>query len=505
MSETDPKAVIRRPHKHQLEFLRSTAKRKIIRAGRRGGKTTGAGILAVEQFIAGHRILYATPTADQIKRFWYEVTRSLAEPIARHPDYYKNESEHIIEIKGTENRIRAKTAWNADTLRGDYADVLILDEWQLMDESAWEEVGAPMLIDNNGDAVFIYTPPSLHSHGTSKARDLQHARKMFKRATEDKSGRWAAFHFTSYENPHLSKEGLNEVTSDMTNLAYRQEIMAEDIDEVPGALWTRDLIERTRVSEAPRLTRIVVGIDPSGSSTNEAGIVVAGIGADGQGYVMRDASMLAPSPKAWAAKAIALYDELKADRIVAERNFGGDMVEETIRNIDENVSYHDVTASRGKLVRAEPICALFERQLVHLVGVFPEMEDEMVSYVPGNPSPNRMDAMVWALTELRPGLTGLGLVDWLKGSAPGAVAQIVAPGVSAPGAVGRPISTGLKRETIPTPSKVSENSGSCPACCATIISQVARGQWRCGQCGLQWNTDDHKPVFGANRSSLGLR
>ena len=103
----------------------------------------------------------------------------------------------MIERPGSDQRIRAKTAWNADTLRGDYADLLILDEWQLMNEEAWEVVGAPMLLDNNGDAVFIYTPPSLHSRSTSKARDPRHAAKLFQRAQADTTGRWEVFHFTS--------------------------------------------------------------------------------------------------------------------------------------------------------------------------------------------------------------------------------------------------------------------------------------------------------------------
>src|ERR1051325_7394577 len=142
--------------------LSSNAKRIIIRAGRRGGKTIGVVILAIQAFLAGRRVLYVAPTAEQLATFWREVKLALAELVAAGV-FYKNETEHIIEVWGTNQRIRAKTAWNADTLRGDYADLLILDEWQLMDESAWEEVGAPMLLDNNGDAVFIYTPPSLRS------------------------------------------------------------------------------------------------------------------------------------------------------------------------------------------------------------------------------------------------------------------------------------------------------------------------------------------------------
>ena len=154
--------VLPEPHPKQLEFINSHAKRKIIRAGRRFGKTVGAAILAVLKFTEDKRVLYAAPTSDQLERFWTEVTRALA-PMIKAGVLYKNETLHIIERPGSENRIRAKTAWNADTLRGDYADILILDEFQLMAEDTWEVVGAPMLLDNNGDAVFIYTPPSLHS------------------------------------------------------------------------------------------------------------------------------------------------------------------------------------------------------------------------------------------------------------------------------------------------------------------------------------------------------
>jgi hypothetical protein len=170
---------LKEPHERQLPFVRSKAKRKICRAGRRGGKTVGVSILAVEQFLDGRRVLYAAPTADQLHTFWRWVVGALGDMIGAGL-YLKNETEHTIEKPGTQQRIRAKTAWNADTLRGDYADLLILDEWQLMNEGAWEEVGVPMLLDNNGDAVFIYTPPSLTTRSVSKAKDPLHAAKMFK-------------------------------------------------------------------------------------------------------------------------------------------------------------------------------------------------------------------------------------------------------------------------------------------------------------------------------------
>ena len=393
----------RRPHEMQQRFISSTAKRKVIRAGRRGGKTTGVAILAVEQFIAGARVLYGAPTQDQVLSFWWEVKKALTEPVEA-GIFYKNESLKVIELSGTKQRIRAKTCWNADTLRGDNADLIILDEWQLMDEDAWGMVAAPMLLDNNGDAVFIYTPASLHSRSASKARDPQHASKLFKAAEADQSGRMEAFHFTSGENPYISSEALDELIQDMTALAYRQEILAEDVDEAPGALWKRQDIDNARVTEAPDLERLFIGVDPPGGST-ECGIVAVGKAADGDLYVIADRSIQA-SPDQWGEAVVFLYDDLKADRILGERNYGGDMVEHVIRTAASNnnigISFGLVNATRGKAVRAEPVSAKYEQGHVHHVGNFPQLEDEMCMWVPGEStrSPNRIDAMVWAATQL---------------------------------------------------------------------------------------------------------
>ncbi|NLS78902.1 MAG: ATP-binding protein [Chloroflexi bacterium] len=395
----------RRLHERQQEFVAHPAKRKVVRAGRRSGKTVGVADLAASAFAErGRRVLYATPTQDQVGRFWYEVKRAFRQAVAR-GILRKDETEHVIEWPDTNARIRAKTAWNADTLRGDYADLLILDEFQLMNEDAWELVGAPMLLDNNGDAVFIYTPPSLRSAGGSKARDPRHAAKLFQRAQADATGRWAAFHFTSHDNPFISREALDEISRDMTRLAYLQEIMAEDIEDAPGALWKRDLLEQFRVLQAPPLLRVVVAVDPeatSGPGSAETGIVAAGLGADRHYYVLADDSLRA-SPHGWATQAIAACRRLQADRLVAEANNGGEMVEHTLRTVDPAVPYRAVHASRGKQVRAEPIVALYEQGKVHHVGSFPALEDQLCQWVPGDPSPDRLDALVWAMTELAGG------------------------------------------------------------------------------------------------------
>lgn len=401
-----------RKHKIQQEFINCEAKRIMIRAGRRGGKTVGAANRAVKLFLAGKRVLYAAPTADQVGSFWKTVTRILADAIMQGV-FYKNETERYIELPGTERRIKAKTAWNADSLRGDYADELILDEFQLMSEDIWDAVGAPMLLDNDGDAVFIYTPPSLHSRSVSKANDVQHAAKLFRSFQEEEKtdpAQYRTFHFPSQENPYISKKALAGISRDMTALSYRQEILAIDINEAPGALWTREMIEKARILKAPHLIRIVVAVDPSATSTgDDAGIIVAGICEKKEGYILADETVQG-SPLTWAKAAVAAYKKYKANKIIAEKNNGGEMVELVIKQVDRSVPVRLVSASRDKHTRAEPIAAPYEQGHIHHVGNFNALEDEMCLWVPGDRSPNRMDALVWALTELmlKPS------IDWVK-------------------------------------------------------------------------------------------
>jgi phage terminase large subunit-like protein len=188
----------------------------------------------------------------------------------------------------------------------------------------------------------------------------------------------------------------------------RQELDAEILEDVPGALWTRRVIDETRVSQAPDLQRIVVGVDPaasSGENANETGIVVVGLAGTGHAYVLEDWSLRA-SPDGWARKAAAAYRKWSADCLVAEANQGGEMVERVIRSVAD-IAVKLVRATRGKYVLAEPISALYEQGRVHHVGVFPELEDQMVAFTPSElsadgASPDRMDALVWAATELFP-------------------------------------------------------------------------------------------------------
>jgi phage terminase large subunit-like protein len=188
----------------------------------------------------------------------------------------------------------------------------------------------------------------------------------------------------------------------------RQELNAEILDDLPGALWTRAMIDDKRIQEAPDMRRIVVAVDPSGTAGSEddgdsIGIVIAGQGIDGRGYVLGDWTCKL-SPDGWGKRAVQAYHKFGADRIIAERNFGGAMVEHVIRTVDKSASYKEVTASRGKVARAEPIAALYEQGRVSHVGGLPELEDQMCQIGPegfiGEGSPDRADALVWALSEL---------------------------------------------------------------------------------------------------------
>lgn len=190
----------------------------------------------------------------------------------------------------------------------------------------------------------------------------------------------------------------------------RQELDAEILGDLPGALWSLATLDTYRLQEAPQMGRIVVSVDPAVTDTetsDEHGIIVAGL-ADQRGIVLEDAS-ISGSPNEWARRAISLYRSWRADCIVVEVNQGGDMVAHTLRTVDPNVNIHEVRASRGKHVRAEPIAALYEQGRIAHVGGFPELEAQMTQMTTTgyecDGSPDRVDALVWAMTELFPAMT----------------------------------------------------------------------------------------------------
>lgn len=219
---------------------------------------------------------------------------------------------------------------------------------------------------------------------------------------------------TEDNRSNLAASFLNQIRAKYTGTRLgRQELDAEILDDAPGALWTRSAIDRDRrkESDVPRLTRIVVAVDPAAKTNVVAedgaatGIVVAGMGDDGRGYVLDDLTCRT-SPDGWARRALSGMDRYGADCIVVETNNGGEMVAAAIKAVRPTAPIREVTASRGKWTRAEPIAALYEQGRISHVGSLPDLEDEMVLFGPngmvGGSSPDHVDALVWALTELFP-------------------------------------------------------------------------------------------------------
>ena len=207
---------------------------------------------------------------------------------------------------------------------------------------------------------------------------------------------------------HLAPAFLDTIVGQYAGTRLgRQELEGELIEERDDALWTRDRIEACRTDAAPPLARIVVAVDPpasSGARADACGIVVAGVNAEGVGYVLADASLAAARPTDWAERAVAAYRRWSADALVAEANQGGEMVRAVLAQIDPALPVTTVHATRGKYVRAEPVAVLYEQGRVRHLGAFPELEDELCDFGPGGlstgRSPDRLDALVWALSHL---------------------------------------------------------------------------------------------------------
>ena len=309
-----------------------------------------------------------------------------------------NKSNGIITLKNG-SIIQTFSADTPDSLRGPQFHFAWTDElaaWQY--EDTWNQLQFGLRLGENPQTVITTTP-----RPTKLIKDL---------VKRDTTVITRGSTFDNAEN--LSQSALLEMQMRYggTRLG-QQELYGAILDDNPGALWNRANLESTRVKPAdvPNLIRIVVGVDPavtSGEDSDSTGIVVAGMSGDGQYYILADDTIKA-SPQVWAEKAISSFEQHKADRIIAEVNNGGDLVVHLLQQVKNTVPVKKVTASRGKAVRAEPIAALFEQGRAHLVGYYPALEDQLCEWEPGTnmASPDRMDAMVWALTELSEGSTAL--------------------------------------------------------------------------------------------------
>ncbi|MGB0935012.1 MAG: DNA-packaging protein [Alphaproteobacteria bacterium] len=280
-----------------------------------------------------------------------------------------------------------------DQLRGPQFDGAWIDELAKFKnpQASWDQLGFALRLGNNPQAI-VTTTPRPHP--------------LVKQLMTDKT-----VHITrgsTFDNAaNLSQHFLDHMQERFKGTRYgAQELFGDIIEDTDGALWSKDLLDRSKAPQEPNdLARVVIAIDPATTHTaksDETGVMVVGLGSDGIGYVLEDLSGRYP-PHEWARKAVTAYKRYSADRVVAEINKGGDLVERVIRSIDENVSFKAVRATRGKVTRAEPIAALYEQGRVkHIATGLAELEKQLISYIPGvtSKSPDRLDALVWGLTDL---------------------------------------------------------------------------------------------------------
>lgn len=365
----------------------------LILAGRGFGKTR-AGAEWVTRMALDHpgcRIALVGPTAHDARAVMLEGDSGVlaVAPEGLRPEYRATARE----LRWPNGSMASLfSAVEPDSLRGPQFHYAWADEI-----AAWSKAGA--VWDNLKMGLRLGTRP--RAVVTTTPRPVPVLRALLA------DPRVAVTRGTSFDNrANLPKRFLDDLAGSYGQTALgRQEVLGEMVDDQPGALWSRDLIERCREREPGDLVRVVVGVDPP-AGPGGCGIVVAGIDADGRGHVLADASVVGAEPSKWAAAVAAAATRYGADRILAEVNNGGAMVAEVLKAAGRNLPVQPVHASRGKSARAEPVSALFSAGRVGLCGTFPHLEDEMCGLIagggyvgPGN-SPDRADAMVWALTEL---------------------------------------------------------------------------------------------------------
>jgi len=367
----------------------------LIISGRGWGKTfTGAGWL-IEKALSepGIECAVVAPTFTDVRRTCVEGPSGIIKSLLPGQLDFYNRSNGQITLKNG-SKIHMVSADEPDRARGLNLSAVWLDEaGSFRYEQIWTEGIAPALRIGNPQAIITTTP-----RPTKLLRDFM--------ARTD--GSVIVTRGSTFDNAaNLSEAALAELRNryEGTRLG-RQEIYGELLTDTPGALWKQDDIDRTRLTVAPELVRIVVAIDPavtSGEDSDETGIVVVGKDSAGRGYLLADRSCR-DTPSGWAHRAVQAFNDFSADRIVAEKNQGGDMVEQTIRSVFPNAPYSGINARQGKRLRAEPVAALYEQGKISHVGAYDQLEDQMVSWVPDSGySPDRLDAMVHGFTEL--GLT----------------------------------------------------------------------------------------------------
>ncbi|MEM7057340.1 MAG: terminase family protein [Pseudomonadota bacterium] len=376
----------------------------VILGGRGAGKTR-AGAEWIRSRVEGatpdapgvsRRIALVGETLDQARSVMVEGDSGLlaCSPPDRQPRFVATQNK-LIWPNGAEGTVMS--AQNYEAMRGPQFDAIWADElakWRYA-RDAWDMLQFTLRLGDDPRQVVTTTPRDIH---------------VLREVLEDPAT------VMSHAGTEANAQNLAPGFAERLRVRYagtwlgRQELDGELIGEREGAMWTRAMIEDGRKAAPGDLTRVVVAVDPpvsTGHNADECGIIVAGLKVEGPVekwpcWILADRSCQGKSPQAWAERAAAAYEEFGADRLVAEVNQGGDLVENVMRQVAPSISYRAVHARVGKRLRAEPVAALYEQGRVHHAETFPELEDQLCAFEQDGSrrSPDRLDALVWALTDL---------------------------------------------------------------------------------------------------------
>lgn len=344
------------------------------------------------------RIALVGETFADVRRVMIEGVSGL---LAIHGDderpHYESSKLQLVWPNGCVAQIFS--AESPDSLRGPQFDAAWCDElakWR-EPEATWDMLQFGLRLGEHPEIVVTTTPRPI---------------SLLKQIMSD-AGTVITRAATQANAENLAPSFVAEMSRRYAGTALgRQELLGEIVDEMAGSLWRRDWIESARVADCPELRRIVVAVDPPVTATansDACGIIIAGLGADGRAYIAADRSLQGREPHVWARAAVRAYQDFAADRVVAEVNQGGDLVVSVLKQIDDSVAVRTVRATRGKWLRAEPIAALYAEGRVAHVGHLAVLEEQMLSFgadgLARGRSPDRVDALVWALTDLMLGAT----------------------------------------------------------------------------------------------------
>lgn len=357
-----------------------------VRAKALGHEAAGGGEIAA-------RIALVGETLAEVRRVMIEgVSGLLAIHAAEERPRFEASKMQLVWPNGA--IAQAFSAEDPDSLRGPQFAAAWCDEiakWRLVEET-WDMLQFGLRLGRSPQVAVTTTPRPI---------------PLIKKLMED-AATVVSRAATAANAANLAPTFISEMERRYGGSALgRQELMGEIVDEMAASLWRRAWIDEHRVAACPELQSVVVAVDPPVTATansDACGIVVAGLGADGRAYVAADRSLQGREPHVWARAAISAYQEFMADRVVAEVNQGGDLVVGVLRQIDQSVAVRKVRATRGKWLRAEPVAALYAEGRVSHVGVMPVLEDQMCAFgadgLARGRSPDRVDALVWALTDL---------------------------------------------------------------------------------------------------------